>query len=122
MYESPIEIISGELQTAYEDGILKAVRKCDIHCDKEELLKALAYDRDQYRKGYEDAKSRWILCENITEPIDREVLCCDKYGNELSGWLDYNDYEKCWVCESDKCLMYDIIAYTEKPMPYEGGA
>lgn len=63
---------------------------------------------------------QWIPCECITEPIDREVLCCDKYDNELIGWLDYNDYEECWVCESDECIMYDTVAYMEKPKPYEG--
>ena len=65
-------------------------------------------------------QNQWIPCESITEPIDREVLCCDKYGNELIGWLDYNDSEKCWICESDECVMYDTIAYMEKPKPYEG--
>lgn len=78
-----------------------------------------------YRKlkeKYDNLKkqNQWIPCESITEPIDREVLCCDKYGNELIGWLDYNDYYECWVCESDECVMYDTVAYMEKPEPYEG--
>lgn len=73
-YESPIEINYGEMQTEYEDGILKAVWKYDIHCDKEELLKALAYDRDQYRKGYEDAKPRWIPCSERLPEIDEDVF------------------------------------------------
>ena len=65
-------------------------------------------------------QNQWIPCESITEPIDREVLCCDKYGNELIGWLDYNDYYECWVCESDECVMYDTVAYMEKPKPWKG--
>lgn len=34
---------------------LKLYKKVDINVDKEELLKALIYDRGQYDKGYEDA-------------------------------------------------------------------
>lgn len=34
---------------------LKLYKKSDINVDKEELLKALIYDRGQYDKGYEDA-------------------------------------------------------------------
>lgn len=34
---------------------LKLYKKVGINVDKEELLKALIYDRVQYDKGYEDA-------------------------------------------------------------------
>lgn len=75
MYESPIEIIQSEMQTEYENGILRAVQKYDIHCNKEELTKALAYDRDQYRKGYEDAKPRWIPCsERLPKDCQRVLI------------------------------------------------
>lgn len=39
----------------FENSVLKAVQKVGINVDKEELLKALIYDRRQYDKGYEDA-------------------------------------------------------------------
>lgn len=98
---------------------------------KEEAIKWLTSLQNFFKEDSEQYASlnmaiealkqkRWIPCESITEPIDREVLCCDKYGNELIGWLDYNDYEECWVCESDECVMYDTVAYMEKPKPYEG--
>lgn len=54
MYESPIQIIMGEIQTHYEDEILKAIQKYDVTVDKEELIKALQHDRKQYDKGYKD--------------------------------------------------------------------
>lgn len=38
--------------------IMKAVREVGVIVDKEELLKALQYDRLQYRKGYADALNR----------------------------------------------------------------
>ena len=39
----------------FENSIFKAIQKVGINVDKEELLKALIYDRGQYDKGYEDA-------------------------------------------------------------------
>ena len=59
MYKSPIEIIMKEVRQKmdedFENAVFKAVRKIGINVDKEELLKALIYDRGQYDKGYEDA-------------------------------------------------------------------
>ena len=56
MYESPIQIIYGEVQMQLEDGIMKAVQSYDIQIDKDELIKAILYDRDQYNKGYSDGR------------------------------------------------------------------
>lgn len=46
MYESPIEMIIGKIQTQIDDDIVKAVRAYHINVDKDELVKALRYDRD----------------------------------------------------------------------------
>lgn len=54
MYESPIEIVQTQMQMQMDEGILKAVQGVGINVDKEELVKALAYDREQYVKGYKD--------------------------------------------------------------------
>ena len=50
-WESPINVIYGEIETRFENDVLKAIQSCDIKVNKEELLKALNYDRDQYEKG-----------------------------------------------------------------------
>lgn len=74
MYKSPIEKIYGELQTQMvqedENMVMKAIRKVGINVDKEELIKALQYDRNQYTKGYEDCKKD-VLDEifNIVFPL-----------------------------------------------------
>lgn len=54
MYESPIEIIQTQIQMQMDGEILKAVQGVGIDVNKEELIKALAYDREQYVKGYKD--------------------------------------------------------------------
>ena len=54
MYESPIKIITGKIQTQIDDEIYRAVQNVGINVDREELLKALEYDRGQYEKGFDD--------------------------------------------------------------------
>ena len=60
MYESPINQILGELQTTYENNCIKAVQSYGFDVNKEELLKALQYDRNQYEKGYSDAIQEFV--------------------------------------------------------------
>ena len=52
-YESPIRMIAGELETKMENDTLTAIQRYGIDVDKEELIKALAYDRGQYNQGYQ---------------------------------------------------------------------
>ena len=56
-YESPIQQIVGEMTTQMvqqEEGqmIMQVSQQVGFAVDKDELLKALQYDRDQYKKGY----------------------------------------------------------------------
>ncbi len=60
----------------------------------------------------------WIPCSETVDLPDHEVLCCDGYGEELIGWLSYSDDQ--WLCESDGDMMYDPIAWCEKPEPWKG--
>ena len=60
-YESPItaiyEQISNQINQDFEDRIMaEAKMKVNVNVDKDELIKALNYDRGQYEKGMEDAK------------------------------------------------------------------
>lgn len=73
MYKSPIEMIYGELQTQMEqkneEMVIKAIREVGVNVDKEELIKALQYDRNQYTKGYKDGKND-VLDKIRTEMAD----------------------------------------------------
>ena len=76
--------------------------------------------RKWYLKGYEDGKKSnedWIPVHKDNVP-DHEILACDKYGNELIGYLDYDSEVEEFVCESNDVIMYQIIAWMEKPEPY----
>ena len=59
MYKSPIEVITEKMEFFHDGDVVRAVQKHDINVDKEELLKALKYDREQYEKGF---PNRNILC------------------------------------------------------------
>lgn len=54
MYKSPIEIIYEDIKYKQEDEIYRAIESYNIHVDKDELLRALSYDRMQYKAGYRD--------------------------------------------------------------------
>jgi len=59
MYECPIKPVVTEMYTQitrkFEEGIYRVVQEYGFDINKEELVKALQYDRDQYDKGYKDA-------------------------------------------------------------------
>ncbi len=59
-YESPIQIIRSRIDTNIEGNILKATQSVGIGVNKEELIKALSYDRDQYEKGYENGYTKAV--------------------------------------------------------------
>ena len=58
MYESPIELLFTDIQNQIikqqDEQIYKAVLHFVPNVNREELLRALKYDRGQYDKGYAD--------------------------------------------------------------------
>lgn len=86
-YKSPIEIIQGEMETRVEGELMGVVQNVGIKVDKDELLKALAYDRDQYNKGYHDAEpkvGRWELEFLVSTNGDPYAV----YRCNLCGWAE----------------------------------
>lgn len=82
MYKTPFEKIYSEIQTqmAQEDEnmVMEAIRKVGINVDKEELIKALQYDRNQYTKGYDDGKN------DVLDKIKAEIEHLTYYWCEIS--------------------------------------
>lgn len=54
MYESPIKTILQTMQEKLEADVLEIIQRHNVIVDKDELTKALKYDRDSYQKGYKD--------------------------------------------------------------------
>ena len=60
-----MERIKMQAREEQDKKIYQAVLDCGINVSRDELIKALKYDRDQYVKGYEDGKAdamQWIPC------------------------------------------------------------
>lgn len=91
MWESPVNIIMGEMQTQIEGDIYKAIQNVGIDVDKEELLKALQYDRQQYEKGYADAIDEFA--EKLKEFIEEDMIPrarTEEVYRALTELQDYN--------------------------------
>lgn len=78
MYQGPIRLIYSETQRQVENLVLTAVQKVGVAVDKNELLRALAYDRGQYEKGRADALATIVRCKDCKH-YDGES-CCEKIG------------------------------------------
>ena len=68
-YESPITRMVADIQEQYEEQErdylkMRITEKIGYEIDKDELIKALNYDRGQYEKGYRDAIRRIISVVN----------------------------------------------------------
>ncbi len=103
MYKSPIELFqtSTQYSTVFDkekDSIIyKAIQGVGVNVDKDELLKALNYDRQQYKKGYADAVEKFatILAEMLDTPCN---------FSPTDEWLPYVcDYKNSCDCEYKEC-------------------
>ena len=121
-YKSPINIISSALRTEIENETLKAIKDVGIDVDKDELIKALTYDRQQYEKGFSDATPKWISVNERLPKEGNEVIVTIKDDSADSpiyytsaGWY----YEGIWVVGNEVC--YQVIAWMPFPDPYKDG-
>lgn len=92
-YESPILVVEQATKSFNETVdslIMSEVRRVGVYVNKEELVKALAYDRGQYEKGYEDAKKEMpeVIhckdCKQFRRWVDTDICFCDITESERS--------------------------------------
>lgn len=83
-WESPIEVVMGQLRTSFDEGLederIRAIQEYGITVDKDELIKALQYDRNQYESGF--AKGYTKGYEQGVRDYAQRVK---KYYTSLSG-------------------------------------
>ena len=123
MYNSPISIfepaqtIYEQISKATEEYVYKAVLSQNIDVNRDELIKALRYDRDQYNKGYHDAMLKlnreWISAKDRLPEYHVPVLAvvADKILSsyvyvaqriEDGFWSYQNGYCGFWICPNEK--------------------
>ena len=90
MWESPIQMITDDiikdLVQKQDEWLMEAVHRVGFNIDKDELVKALNYDRDQYEKGYADGR----------RARDEEIVRCKDCVHRPKGTnnhdLEFPDY------------------------------
>lgn len=125
-YKPPIEIIMGQMRLEVDNGIYKAVQGYGVNVDKEELIRALKYDRGQYEKGYADGlrhgETKWISVEERV-PTESEYLTRHNDGTDTLKRLlvayqtdtieyqigCYDGYK--WLTQHGNKVIKDVIAW-----------
>lgn len=126
MYESPITMIIDDMAEkvikVQENYIVKCMKNVGVSVDKAELVRALAYDRQQYDKGFADgyakAKEDVVRCRDCKHrPTMPEEGKGDK--ERFDGKCPYTD-KPCddWWCE--KCAVNAEEAQWVPSTKYKG--
>lgn len=99
-----------------EEAIIRIKDHIEIHRYYErnavKIFEALA----MAIKALEQTEQRWIPCSETVDIPDHEVLACDKRGEMIIGYLVY--YGKQWICESETEILFNPVAWMEKPERY----
>lgn len=132
MYKSPIEVITDEVKLfSYNEVFATCQRVVGCDVDKDELIRALRYDRQQYEKGYADgnadASQEWISvkdrlpelipCNAGTAYSEAVIVWTDNRKTMIAVWdgIDFlcaADYWEAWGEE--------ITHWTPLPQPPKG--
>jgi hypothetical protein len=115
MYKSPIETFQTGIEYQFENDIMNMIQKYGITVDKDELLKALRYDRDQYDKGYVDGKraanDEIVRCKDCKWWYDRHI---DPITNYHYGCCE-RPLGEYYECDCDFCTTSnDFCSYAER--------
>lgn len=98
-YEPPITLYMNEIQTQIEDNCLKAVQSYGFNVDKDELKKALDYDRGQFDKGYVNG---YLKAKRTYERLHGEWLVTERgYECNKCREVHLSDYPFCHMCGAD---------------------
>lgn len=68
MYKSPIEIELNDfvydIVKKEDEYTVKCIQQVGVNVDKDELIKTLEYDREQYEKGWNDRDNEIVRCKD----------------------------------------------------------
>lgn len=109
MYKSPITVLQERIQIQMdeliESQILKAVQNVGVVVEKDELLKALKYDRGQYDKGWKECKAIYEeKFERIIERLERLRNYELAQDCPKDGMCDGLFCDKCTTCYTDTAI------------------
>lgn len=101
MYESPIEVVFSDLVSdavkKADEYIVANVQQVGVKVDKDELIKALRFDRGQYEKGWNDRDNEIVRCKDCR-------FSHMTYGGECKScdmWKDDDDFTMTLYLDGD---------------------
>jgi hypothetical protein len=90
-YESPISLsyedIMKDIVERQEGYIVECIHKVGVDVNREELVKALSYDRNQYNKGYADRDAEIVRCKDCLE----FKYCLHNEHNDPNGFCAWGE-------------------------------
>ena len=133
-YEPPITMLMNDIEAKIESDCINVVQHYGFNVDKDELMKALNYDRDQYNKGYQDgvkkalserSQDEWIPVSerlpnrngvyNVTRRTEEGNCLTDScYFDGTDTWHDDTR-----INHGRKYLNGQIISWMPLPEPYK---
>ncbi len=110
-YAPPVSLNLNDFQYTIEDAVAKAVAKAGIQVNQEELLKALKYDRGQYKAGY-DAGFADGFVETLHIVHCRDCKFWELYRRKFArnAGDPLERYGRCKVCDAGR-LESDFCSY-----------
>lgn len=125
-YNSPISIISQMVdeqikeQQKQEETVIMAeiTRKIGVDIDKDELIKALNYDRQQYEKGYADGRfsGRCEVLSEMTHICSSQAVPKERFGYcDEEGTDEYKEFIKRHICNEIGRYLYknNLVTFIE---------
>lgn len=129
-YISPIEMITNNIVKSADEQIddcmlFSVERQIGFKVDKEELIKALEYDRKQYEKGFEDglrSDKEWIpVSKRLPEFVDgytfsEDVLVTDGFDIKIGEYCKTSLVEpsdKKWHVYGEE--KFDVVEWMPLP-------
>ena len=113
MYESPINRIYGEINNEIirkDEEHLMTIITQQVGCqvNREELIKALQYDRNQYEKGFSDALDK--IQAEIKDTLYVDSLIFGELIDFLNGKISADDV----IEEFNRITRLEILQIIEK--------
>ena len=88
-WESPITItqeIASQIARDTDNYIMSEIHKTGVTVNKEELIKAIKYDRDQYNKGYRDGFRNAVKTEcALVDLLEEHIAKLNEILKKLKG-------------------------------------
>lgn len=126
MYENPITMvqrtISEQMRKQEDKYICEIEQEVGFHIDKQELIRALNYDRKQYEKGFADGrffgirevKSKLVHLKQC-QAIPKEQFEYYKKKTADENTADYEEFIKRQICDELGKYLYEnnLVTFTE---------